>query len=279
MKFACLGFIEEGAWEALSEEERRARVDECLAYDAVLRSGKHFAGGECLNSSAEARTLQWKDGAVIVTDGPFCETKEVLGGILFLEAENLDEAVNLMKKHPGVRMGPFEIRPTTGGSQESEEVAIRALLSAWNQALEAKNLAGMMEHYLPSAVLFDARPPYKLTGREAIQKCWEQCLPYFPESFRSVHGDLQISVNGSLAYVFGAWRPIADDPDQLGCQTWVRLSLGLRKAGGYWKIEHEHFSNPFDPCTQNVWNISDSEVLGSPDPGACRPSAAGSVAE
>ena len=52
-----------------------------------------------------------KDGAVAVTDGPFAETKEMLGGILLLEARDLNHAISLMSKHPGVRMGPFEIRP------------------------------------------------------------------------------------------------------------------------------------------------------------------------
>lgn len=49
---------------------------------------------------------------MVVTDGPFTETKEQIGGILVLEARNLEHAVELMSKHPGVKAGPFEIRPT-----------------------------------------------------------------------------------------------------------------------------------------------------------------------
>jgi hypothetical protein len=52
-----------------------------------------------------------KEGKVLITDGPHAETKEMLGGILLLEARDLNHAVALMSKHPGVRMGPFEIRP------------------------------------------------------------------------------------------------------------------------------------------------------------------------
>ena len=51
------------------------------------------------------------DGEVDVTDGPYAETKEILGGILLLEARDLNHAISLMSKHPGVKMGPFEIRP------------------------------------------------------------------------------------------------------------------------------------------------------------------------
>ena len=52
-----------------------------------------------------------KNGQVEVTDGPFTETKETLGGILLLEARDLNHAIALMSKHPGVKIGPFEIRP------------------------------------------------------------------------------------------------------------------------------------------------------------------------
>jgi hypothetical protein len=56
-------------------------------------------------------TLRFRDGAVTVTDGPFAETKEQIGGILFLGAGDLNEASQLMSRHPGVRVGAVEIRP------------------------------------------------------------------------------------------------------------------------------------------------------------------------
>jgi hypothetical protein len=86
-------------------------MDRCFAYDEELRRGGHFVGGEALQDARNAATLKFRDGAVTVTDGPFAETKEQLGGILFLEARDLNEAIQLMSRHPGVRMGPFEIRP------------------------------------------------------------------------------------------------------------------------------------------------------------------------
>ena len=111
MKYICLGYIEEGKWEALSEGERESLMDECFAYDDVLREGGHFAGGEALQGPRNAITLRWRDGRVSATDGPYAETKEQLGGILILEARDLNHAIQLMSEHPGVRMGPFEIRP------------------------------------------------------------------------------------------------------------------------------------------------------------------------
>jgi hypothetical protein len=111
MKYICLGYIEEKKLETMSESERNAMLDECFTYDDVLRKNGHFAGGEALQSPRNATTLRWQGGKLSVTDGPYAETKEQLGGILVLEATDLNHAIQLMSKHPGVKAGPFEIRP------------------------------------------------------------------------------------------------------------------------------------------------------------------------
>ncbi len=123
MKFVCLGYMEAGKFEGMSKSERNAFVDGCFAYDDVLRKNGHFAGGEGLQPAGTAVTLRFRGGKVTVTDGPFTETKEQIGGILILEANDLDHAIRLMSEHPGVRGGPFEIRPAadlTGMIRESE---------------------------------------------------------------------------------------------------------------------------------------------------------------
>jgi hypothetical protein len=112
MKFICLGYAEEKKWDELSKEELEANMEECFAYDDVLRKNGHFLGGEALQNTQTAKTLHWSGTKVIVTDGPYAETKEQLGGILMLEARDMNHAIELMTKHPGVRFGgPFEIRP------------------------------------------------------------------------------------------------------------------------------------------------------------------------
>jgi hypothetical protein len=111
MKFICLGYLDERSWDALSDVERNAMMDACIAYDDELRQGGHFVGGEALQSARAAATLRYRNGKVAVTDGPFAETKEQLGGILILEATDMKQAIQLMSKHPGVKVGPFEIRP------------------------------------------------------------------------------------------------------------------------------------------------------------------------
>ena len=110
MKYVCLGYFDETRWENLPEAERRSLMDRCLAYDEELKRTGHFAGGEALQGARNAATLRYRDGAVTVTDGPFSETREQIGGILFLEARDLNDAIQIMSRHPGVRIGPFEIR-------------------------------------------------------------------------------------------------------------------------------------------------------------------------
>ena len=112
MKYICLGYIEPDKFENMSETERNTMVDECFTYDDELRKNGHFAGGEALQGPQTATTLRWKNGKVSITDGPYAETKEQIGGILVLDARDLNHAIQLMSKHPGVKAGTsFEIRP------------------------------------------------------------------------------------------------------------------------------------------------------------------------
>ena len=112
MKYVCLGFFDEAAFAQIPQADAQTMMEECFAYDDVLRRGGHFLGGEALDSAHNAVTLRMKDGEVQVTDSPYVETKESLGGILLLEARDLNHAIALMSKHPALKIGNvFEIRP------------------------------------------------------------------------------------------------------------------------------------------------------------------------
>src|SRR5271166_6311362 len=106
MKYVCLGFFNEAEFAQLPTADSQRIMEECFASDDVLRRGGHFLGGQALDSAQNAVTLRMKDGEVQVTDGPFVETKETLGGILLLEARDLNHAIALMSKHPAMRMWP-----------------------------------------------------------------------------------------------------------------------------------------------------------------------------
>lgn len=124
MKYMCLGYFDEKRFEAMTEAERDAFMDACFAYDEVLRAKGHFLTGEGLENARTATTVRLKNGKPFVTDGPFMETKEQLGGVFVLEARDLDEAIQLISNHPGIAAAGFEIRPIadmSGVLQASEK--------------------------------------------------------------------------------------------------------------------------------------------------------------
>lgn len=137
MKYICLGYIEPNKFETMPETERNAMIDECFTYDDELRKNGHFAGGEALQGPQTAATLRWKNGKVSITDGPYAETKEQIGGILVLEARDLNHAIQLMSKHPGVKAGPFEIRPAGDVSQMIRESEMRRAQRAASSEMKA----------------------------------------------------------------------------------------------------------------------------------------------
>jgi hypothetical protein len=124
MKYICFGYLDVENWAKKSEDERNAMIDECFAYDDELKKNGNWVGGEGLQGPDSATTLRYQNGKVSVTDGPFAETKELLGGLLIIEARDLNVAIQLMSNHPGIKMGPWEIRPVedmTGMIRESEQ--------------------------------------------------------------------------------------------------------------------------------------------------------------
>lgn len=131
MKYICLGYIEDKYFGQLSEKEQRDFMDACFAYDEELQENGHMIGGEALQPVNTATTVRFRDGKPQITDGPFAETKELLGGIMMLEARDMNEAIQLMSRHPSVKMGgTFEIRPSADLSSLSEESKKRRAAAA-----------------------------------------------------------------------------------------------------------------------------------------------------
>ena len=110
MKFLCLSHIDEEKFDVMSESARETFIKECFAYDNVLKRNGHFVRLEALQNAQNAKTLRHRNGKVCITDGPYAETKEQIGGVLLLDAIDLNHATELMSKHPGIRVATFEIR-------------------------------------------------------------------------------------------------------------------------------------------------------------------------
>lgn len=111
MRFVCLGCWDQSMFDALPPVEQATIMERCFEYDDELRRGGHFVGGMALQEVSQAVTLQLRGGKPTTIDGPFAETKEFIGGLLFLEARDMQQAVELISRHPGLQVGPWEIRP------------------------------------------------------------------------------------------------------------------------------------------------------------------------
>jgi len=113
MKYICLGYIEPGKFEGMTEDERNAVFDDCFEHNDHLRASGHLVAETPLQSPETAVTLYWKNSKVTTTDGPYAETKEQLGGLMILEARDLNHAIQLVSELPGFKhgLGPIEIRP------------------------------------------------------------------------------------------------------------------------------------------------------------------------
>ena len=111
MKYLCLIYEAEADWLHRSDAEQQAIMGEYFAFtDRVEKQGK-LLGGEALMPTESATTVRVRQGKTLVTDGPFAETKEQLGGYYLLECQDLDEAIALASQIPSSRNGSIEVRP------------------------------------------------------------------------------------------------------------------------------------------------------------------------
>ncbi len=130
MKYLCMVFFDEHKLAALSGSEVQDLDNESLAYDCALRKGGHFLAAEALHSVHSATTVRARNGKVTVTDGPFAETTEQLGGFILIEAADLNQAIQLASKIPSIRLGGVEVRPIKElSATESDRTPIDAHLS------------------------------------------------------------------------------------------------------------------------------------------------------
>ncbi len=111
MKYICFGYLDTEKWAKIPPQEQTAMIDRCCAYDEQLKRNGQWVSGDGLQGPEATVNLQFQNGKVAITDGPYAETKELLGGLLIIEARDLNHAVQLISSHPGVQMGRWEIRP------------------------------------------------------------------------------------------------------------------------------------------------------------------------
>ena len=111
MKFMFMIYHDENVLDALPEGEMQALVDGALGYDEEIRRSGHYIVSNALQRTRTARTIRVRGGKAAVTDGPFAETKEQLGGFFLIEAKDMDEACEVASRFPPARVGIIEVRP------------------------------------------------------------------------------------------------------------------------------------------------------------------------
>jgi hypothetical protein len=111
MKYLCLIYSDETAWDKLPKSDELDMMAEYRAFGESIKASGHLIGGFRLQNSSAATTVRVRNGKMSTTDGPFAETKEQLGGYYLIEARDLNDAVQVASRIPGARMGSVEVRP------------------------------------------------------------------------------------------------------------------------------------------------------------------------
>ncbi len=118
LKYLCLAYEEESTLNALSKSEWDILRRETMDYVEQLRNRGYLISAEPLQSVTTAATVRVRGGSISVTDGPFAETKETLGGFFLINARDLNEAIQVASKWPSARFGSIEVRPIEEGLRE-----------------------------------------------------------------------------------------------------------------------------------------------------------------
>lgn len=116
MRYACLIYYDPKTLFGGSPEANAA-LAECATYDDKLKESGHFVMGEALELPDGAMTVQVRNGKMSAVDGPFMETKEMLGGLILIDAPDLNEAARVAAGHPLASIGFVEVRPVVDFSQ------------------------------------------------------------------------------------------------------------------------------------------------------------------
>ena len=111
MKYMLLCYDDGPAWERVGEAAHQAAIEEAVALTHELNSKGQYILASPLHPTSTATSVRVREGKRLVTDGPFAETREHLGGFYLINAPDLDEAIRIAARHPGARLGTVEIRP------------------------------------------------------------------------------------------------------------------------------------------------------------------------
>jgi hypothetical protein len=111
MKYICLVYLSDSAFDGFTEKDHRDLDNRSIAYDQELAASGHYIGSNALQPPSTATSIRVRNKKMSMTDGPFAETKEHLGGYILIEARDLNEALQIASKVPVGELGTIEVRP------------------------------------------------------------------------------------------------------------------------------------------------------------------------
>ncbi len=111
MKYMLLCYDDEQAWEEEGTAAHQSAMDEAVRLTHTIHAKGQYRLASPLQPVSTATSVRVRDGRRLVTDGPFTETREVLGGFYLIDVDNLDDAIDIAARHPGARFGTVEVRP------------------------------------------------------------------------------------------------------------------------------------------------------------------------
>jgi hypothetical protein len=149
MRFLCLVYHEEEKLAALSQREMDSLVGACINWVAELEKGGHHIMSAGLQSIRSAATVRIRDNTLSITDGPFAETKEFLGGFTLIEAKDFDEALQLAARFPAAGVGSMEVRPLTGPEESVADPLDQKIQAAIRRDASASNPFAASKKWVP----------------------------------------------------------------------------------------------------------------------------------
>ena len=111
MQYLLLIYSNEAQVAAMTPETAKSMTDDYMAFTKDIVQGGQFKAGDRLKPTSSASTVRVRNGQMAITDGPFTETREQLGGYYLIEAKNLDDAIAIAARVPGAKLGSIEVRP------------------------------------------------------------------------------------------------------------------------------------------------------------------------
>lgn len=246
-------------------------VEAMMKYNESLQQAGVLMTLDGLRPPSTGARVTFNGGKPQVTAGVSPEVKEVLGGYWMIQVNSQEDAIAWATRCPASNNETIEIRqvqefedfpedvrqvvdkfpevsktPIAGNTHTTHEAQIRQMIADQQRAICTKDVDQIMSRYTNKAILFDVKPPFQTNGKDAIRQLWEECLPYFPNSFEMETRDLTIAATDEIATAHWLFR-FKGEPDHPAMQMWMRATAVCQKTQDIWQILHEHISVPFDP--------------------------------